>query len=45
MVYAEQLSKAAIEQGIRDDHTYVKVYGGDGPDVRLIRPLARAPPR
>ena len=40
VVYAEQLSKAAIEQGIRGDHTYVKVYGGDGPDVRLT---ARSP--
>ena len=35
VVYADRLTKAAIEEGIRDDHTYVKVAGSDGPDIRL----------
>ncbi len=40
VVYASELSKAAIVEGIRDDHTYVKPYGNDGPDIRVT---ARSP--
>ena len=40
VVYATELSKPAIVQGIRDDHTYVKPYGNDGPDIRVT---ARSP--
>ncbi len=40
VVYANELSKAAIVEGIRDDHTYAKPYGNDGPDIRVT---ARSP--
>ena len=40
VVYASELSKPAIVEGIRDDHTYVKPYGNDGPDIRVT---ARSP--
>ena len=35
MVYAEALSEAAIADGVRAGHTYVKLFGNDGPDLRL----------
>jgi hypothetical protein len=35
VVYAEALSEAAIAEGIRAGHTYVKLFGNDGPDLRL----------
>ncbi len=35
MVYADQLSAAGIRRGLRAGHTYVKVWGADGPDLRL----------
>ena len=37
VVGATDLSRAAIVQGIRDDHTYVKLYGNDGPDITRHR--------
>jgi hypothetical protein len=40
VVGAAELSKPAIVQAIRDDHTYVKPYGNDGPDIRVT---ARSP--
>jgi hypothetical protein len=40
VVYATELSKPAIVAGIRDDHTYAKPYGNDGPDIRVT---ARSP--
>jgi hypothetical protein len=40
VVGASDLSRTAIVQGIRDDRTYVKVYGNDGPDIRVT---ARSP--
>lgn len=43
VVFAERLSKAAVEQGVRDDHTYVKVHGSDGPDIRLSASSPGAP--
>lgn len=40
MVFADELSEEAVKQGVRDDHTYVKVFGSDGPDVSFT---ARSP--
>ncbi len=40
VVGAGELSRSAIVQGIHDDRTYVKLYGNDGPDIRVT---ARAP--
>jgi hypothetical protein len=35
VVYAQALSEAAIADGIRAGHTYVKLFGNEGPDLRL----------
>lgn len=35
VVYAEELSEQGILDGIRAGHTYVKVFGNDGPDLRF----------
>ena len=35
VVYASELSRAAIVAGVKADHTYVKLYGSDGPDIRM----------
>ena len=35
VVYADELSERAIERGVEAGHTYVKVTGGDAPDLRL----------
>jgi hypothetical protein len=35
VVYAASLSEQAILDGIRAGHTYVKLFGNDGPDLRL----------
>jgi hypothetical protein len=35
VVHADRLSRRAIVAGIRADHTYVKPYGNDGPDIRV----------
>jgi hypothetical protein len=35
VVYAPSLSEAGIEAGVRAGHTYVKLFGNDGPDLRL----------
>jgi hypothetical protein len=35
MVYARELSEAGIEAGVKARHTYVKVWGNAGPDLRL----------
>lgn len=35
VVFADELSEAGIAAGIRDQHTYVKVWGSDGPDLRF----------
>ncbi len=35
VVYASELSKQAIVDGIHNDHTYAKLYGSDGPDIRV----------
>lgn len=43
VVHAERLTAAAIVQGVRDDHTYVKVFGSDGPDIRLTATAPGAP--
>ncbi len=35
MIHADELSEVGIRKGIADGHTYVKVWGADGPDLRL----------
>lgn len=35
MVYADALSEAAVNRAIRQDRTYVKLRGSNGPDIRL----------
>jgi hypothetical protein len=34
-VYAPELSEQGIEDGVKAGHTYVKLWGNNGPDVRL----------
>jgi hypothetical protein len=43
VVGASELSKPAIVQGIRDGRTYVKLYGNDGPDIRVAAHAPGAP--
>ena len=35
VVRAEELSEQGIGEGVRAGHTYVKIWGADGPDLRL----------
>lgn len=35
VVYADELSEDGIQRGVEDGHTYVKLYGNDGPDLRF----------
>ncbi|MFN8159768.1 MAG: CehA/McbA family metallohydrolase [Solirubrobacterales bacterium] len=42
-VFATHLSRAAIVAGVQADHTYVKLYGSDGPDIRLTGTSPGAP--
>ncbi len=35
VVHATELSRAAIVAGVKADHTYVKLYGSDGPAIRM----------
>jgi hypothetical protein len=35
VVLADELSEQGIDDGVRAGHTYVKIWGNDGPDVRL----------
>jgi hypothetical protein len=35
VVLADELSEQGIEDGVLAGHTYVKIWGNDGPDVRL----------
>jgi hypothetical protein len=35
VVYAEELSEAGVECGVEAGHTYVKIGGNEGPDVRF----------
>jgi len=35
VVYATRLSEKGIQRGVEAGHTYVKVFGNDGPDLRL----------
>ena len=43
MVGAGDLSRSAIVQGIHDDRTYVKLYGNDGPDIRVTARVPGSP--
>jgi hypothetical protein len=43
VVFAEELSEQGVECGVEAGHTYVKVTGNDGPDLRLeARPQGAA---
>jgi hypothetical protein len=35
VVYADELSEKGIQRGVQAGHTYVKLWGNDGPDLRL----------
>lgn len=35
VVRADELSEDGVQKGVEAGHTYVKVYGGDGPDLRF----------
>lgn len=35
VVFAQKLSEQGIQEGVEDGHTYVKLYGNDGPDLRF----------
>lgn len=35
VVYADALSEDGIQRGVEAGHTYVKLYGNDGPDLRF----------
>jgi hypothetical protein len=35
VVYAPELSERGIQRGVEAGHTYVKLFGNDGPDLRL----------
>ena len=46
MVYAGELSEDGIQRGVQARHTYVKLFGNDGPDLRFEAtvPGAGGPP-
>jgi len=46
VVRANELSEEGIEEGVKAGHTYVKMWGNDGPDLRLSATAAgsSAPP-
>ena len=35
VVFADELSERGIQRGVEAGHTYVKMWGNDGPDLRL----------
>jgi hypothetical protein len=35
VVFADELSEPGIKRGVRAGHTYVKLFGNDGPDLRF----------
>jgi hypothetical protein len=35
VVFADKLSESGIQRGVEAGHTYVKMWGNDGPDLRL----------
>jgi hypothetical protein len=41
MVYADELSEGGIRRGVQGRHTYVKLTGGSGPDLRLTAEVRR----
>ena len=45
VVYADELSERGIQRGVEARHTYVKVFGNDGPDLRFeARPAGSSGP-
>ena len=45
VVYADELSEQGIARGVKAGHTYVKVFGNDGPDLRFDGAPRPAPRR
>ena len=45
VVYADELSEQGIQRGVEAGHTYVKLFGNDGPDLRLEGPRSSGRPR
>jgi hypothetical protein len=43
VVYAEELSEQAIVDGIKGDHTYVKLFGTTSPDISLTATVPGRP--
>jgi hypothetical protein len=43
VVHADDLSEQAITAGVKADHTYVKLFGNDGPDIRLAADVPGKP--
>jgi hypothetical protein len=41
VVYADELSEGGIRRGVQRRHTYVKLTGGKGPDLRLTAEVRR----
>jgi hypothetical protein len=45
VVYATELSEEAVQEAVLAGHTYVKMFGNDGPDLRLeARPVGSTEP-
>jgi hypothetical protein len=43
VVHAEQLSEQGITDGVKGDHTYVKLWGADAPDIGLTADVPAEP--
>jgi hypothetical protein len=44
VVHADELSEQGIARGVKAGHTYVKVFGNDGPDLRFTATAPGAAP-
>ena len=44
VVYAEELSEQGVQEAVEAGRTYVKPFGADGPDVRLVATEGSEPP-
>jgi hypothetical protein len=45
VVFADELSEEGLQRGVEAGHTYVKLFGNDGPDLRLeARPAGSQDP-
>jgi hypothetical protein len=43
VVHADQLSEQGITDGVKGDHTYVKLFGADAPDISLTADVPAEP--